>query len=61
MVYNGGGDSDSDSDVGGGGVDCDPWAKSTDPALDLASDSYSESKISVGDNRLSSCLAYTVY
>ena len=45
MVYDGGSDSDSDGDVRDGGVGCDLWAKRTDPMLDSASDSYSDSDI----------------
>ena len=61
MVYGGSDDGDSNGDVRGGGVGCDWWAERTDPALDLASDSYSDSEISVGDSRPSSCSTYTVY
>ena len=61
MYGGGGGDGDNDGDVRGGGVGCDWWAKRTNPALDSASDSYSDSEISVGDSRSSSCPTYTVY
>ena len=44
-MYGGGGDSDSDGNVRGGGVGCDLWAKRTNPALDLAFDSYSDSDV----------------
>ena len=64
MLYGGGGDNDNDNDVDGvwsGGVGCDWWAERTDPVLDLASDSYSELEISVGDSGPSFCPTYTVY
>ena len=50
----------NDDGVRGGGVgnDC---VERADPALDSASDSYSEEEISVGDSRPSSRPAYTVY
>ena len=44
-MYGGGGDSDSNGNVRGGRVGCDLWAKRANPALDLASDSYSDSNI----------------
>ena len=61
MVYGSGGDGDNDGDVRGGGVGNDGWAERTDPALNSASDSYSDSKISVGNSGPSSCPTYTVY
>ena len=59
-MYDGGSDSDGDGSVEDGGVGCDIWAKRTNPVLDLASNSYSELKISVGDSGPSSCPTYTV-
>jgi len=41
-LYDSDGDSDGDDDVRGGGVDCDNWAKRTDPVLDSVSDLYSK-------------------
>jgi len=39
----------------------DIYRRRVDPVLVLLSDLYSEKKISVCDNRSSSCLAYTSY
>ena len=44
-VYGGGGNSDRDGNVRGGGVSCDLWAKRTDPALNSASNLYSDSNV----------------
>jgi len=61
-VYSSGGDGDNDGDISGGGVGGDDWgAERTDPVLDSASNSYSDSEISVGDSGPSSCYTYTVY
>ena len=56
-----GGGSDGDGDVRGSGMTCDLWAERTNPMLDSAFDSYSDSEISIGDSELSSCSIYTVY
>jgi len=62
MVYGGDSDGDNDDGVSGSGVGGGDWsAKRTDPVLDSASDSYSDSEISVGDSGLSSCPTYTIY
>ena len=61
MVYGGGSDGDNDGDMSSSGVGCDWWAERTDPVLDSASDLYSDSEISVGDSRPSSCPTYTIY
>ena len=60
MLYGGGGDGVDDG-VRGGGVSNDGWAERTDPALNLASDSYSDSEISVGNSGPSSYPTYTIY
>ena len=56
-----GGGSDSNGDIRGSGMACDLWAKRTNPMLDSASDSYSDSEISVGDSGPSSYSIYTIY
>jgi len=62
-LYGGGGVSDKDRGVIDGGVGCDcTCARKTNPVLDSVSDLYSEAEeISVGDSRLFSRLAYTLY
>ena len=57
-MYGGGGVDDVDGVRGGGvGNDC---VERADPALDSASNSYSEEEISVCDNGPSSSPAYTI-
>ena len=61
-MYDSGGDGDRDDGVSSSGVGGgDRWAERTDSMLDLASDSYSDFKISVGNSRPSSCPTYTIY
>jgi len=47
-LYSGSGDSNNDKGIRGGGIDNDNcWAERTDSVLDLASESYSVSDISL--------------
>ena len=48
MLYSSSGDGNKNKGMRGGGVGSDYcWAKRTDPALDLASDSYSDSNVTL--------------